>query len=97
MIQHKYNSTIILDTRGSEESVDGLIESIKKDVAAVQGKVTSANNDGVRNFARVTNPKFVGSTYVSLTMEGPSTLPAALRERFRLNKTIYRLFVERAA
>lgn len=97
MKKHKYLSTVILDTRGREESVDALIEGLKQEVSAVQGSVTSATSEGNRPFARVTSPKLTGSTYVSLSLEGPASLPSALRERVRLNKSVYRLFVQRAA
>lgn len=97
MSLNNYRSTIILDTRGREESVDALIEGLKKEVSAVNGTVTAAASEGNRPFARVTDAKFPGAVYVALEIKGPSTLPAALKERVRLNKTVYRLYLEKAA
>jgi small subunit ribosomal protein S6 len=96
MSLNKYHSTVILDTRGREESVDVLIENLKKEIAAVHGKVLSASNDGHRPFARVTDHNFTGSVFVGLDIEAPGTFPSAIRERVRLNKSIYRVLVQRA-
>lgn len=97
MSQNNYRSTIILDTRGHEESVEALIEGLKKEVAAVKGTVTAAVNEGNRPFARVTDAKFPGAVYVTLDFKAPTSAPAELIERVRLNKTVYRLFTQKAA
>lgn len=96
MTQNKYRSTVILDTRGREESVDALIEGLKKEVSAVNGTVLTATSEGSRPFARVTDRNLSASTYVTMELQGPLSLPAALKERVRLNKVVHRLFIQRA-
>ena len=90
----KYRATFILDNRGQEESIDQLIESVKQELTAVSGEVTAVENLGRRDFARVTNPKLVAGTYVQMDFTAPATTPAQLRERLRLNHSVYRTFVE---
>lgn len=94
--QRSYRATFILDNRGKEDTIDQIIEGVKQDIAAVQGQVTGVENLGRREFARVTDRKLVGGTYVQVNFTAPATGPAALRERLRLNNNVYRTFVQSA-
>jgi len=38
--QTQLRATFILDNRGKEDSIEQIIEGVKKDIAAVQGEVT---------------------------------------------------------
>ncbi|HEX2099413.1 MAG TPA: 30S ribosomal protein S6 [Candidatus Synoicihabitans sp.] len=89
-----YRATFILDNRGQEDSIDQLIENVKQEIAAVSGQVSAVENLGRREFARVTNPKLSGATYVQVDFSAPASTPAQLRERLRLNHSVYRTFVE---
>ena len=40
--KRNYKATFILDNRGKEDSVDTIIEGVKKEIAAVHGEVTAA-------------------------------------------------------
>ena len=39
--KRKYHATFILDNRGREETIDQIIEGVKKDILAVDGEVSS--------------------------------------------------------
>jgi small subunit ribosomal protein S6 len=88
-----YRATFILDNRGKEESIDQIIDGVKHDIAAVHGEVTSVENLGRREFVRVTDRRLLGATYVQVAFSAPATGPAALKERLRLNTSVYRTFV----
>ena len=92
--KRNYRATFILDTRGVEETVEQIIESMKAEIAIVEGEVSAVENLGQRDFARVTNPKRPAGIYVQMDFTAPSTAPAALKERVRLNQVIYRTYVE---
>lgn len=92
---HRYKATVILDTRGREETTDALVEVVKQEMTAAGAQVTASSVIGQFNFARVTDRKLTGSTYLSFEFEGAPGLPVALRERFKLNKLVYRLLLER--
>ncbi len=96
MIQTKrnYKATIILDNRGKEDSVDQIIEGVKKEISAVQGEVTAVENLGRRDFARKTDDKFPAGVYIQVNFAAPAAAPAQLHERLRLNATVYRALVE---
>ena len=98
MSQNKrnYKATFILDNRGKEDSVDQIIEGVKKEITAVQGDVTAVENIGRREFVRKTDDKFPGGVYVQVNFSAPAEAPAQLHERLRLNDSVYRALVQNA-
>ena len=98
MTQPNRNSKalFILDNRGKEDSVEQLIEGVKKEIAAVHGEVSAVENLGRREFARKTDDKFPGGVYVQMAFAAPAAAPAQLHERLRLNDSVYRALVENA-
>jgi small subunit ribosomal protein S6 len=96
MSQNKrnYKATFILDNRGKEDSVDQIVEGVKKEITAVQGEVTAVENLGRRDFARKTDDKFPAGVYVQVNFSAPAAAPAQLHERLRLNDSVYRALVE---
>jgi len=98
MSQNKrnYKATFILDNRGKEDSVDQIIDGVKKEISAVQGEVTAVENLGRRDFARKTDAKFPAGVYVQVTFTGPADAPSQLHERLRLNDSVYRALVQHA-
>lgn len=98
MSQNKrnYKATFILDNRGKEDSVDQIIEGVKKEISAVHGEVTAVENIGRREFVRKTDNKFPAGVYVQMNFSAPAAAPAQLHERLRLNDSVYRALVENA-
>ena len=94
--KRNYKATFILDNRGKEDSVDQIIEGVKKEIAAVQGDVTAVENIGRREFVRKTDDKFPGGVYVQVNFSAPAGAPAQLHERLRLNESVYRALVQNA-
>jgi small subunit ribosomal protein S6 len=94
--QRKYKATFILDNRGKEDTVEQIIEGVKKEIAAVHGEVTSVENLGRRDFARKTDKQFPSGVYMQLNFSAPAGAPAQLHERLRLNDSVYRALVESA-
>ncbi len=92
--KRNYRATFILDTNGVQETVDQIIENVKQEIVTVEGEVAEVENLGQRDFARVTNPKRPSGVYVQVNFSAPTTAPAALKERLRLNQTVYRTYVE---
>jgi small subunit ribosomal protein S6 len=94
--KRNYRASFILDNRGKEESIDQLIDGVKKEIAAVKGEVTAVENVGKKPYARVTDKKMTGGHYVQIAFSGPPEVPANLRERLRLNQSVYRTFIQSA-
>jgi small subunit ribosomal protein S6 len=89
-----YRVSFILDNRGKEETIEQIVDDLKKVIADLKGEVTSVENVGKRDFARVTDKKFTGAHYVQIGFSGPAGVPAQLREKLRLNSSVYRTFVQ---
>jgi small subunit ribosomal protein S6 len=92
--KRNYRATFILDNRGKQETVDQIVDGVKKEIAAIQGDVTAVENIGKKDFARVTDRKMTGASYVHVNFSAPPEGPAQLRERLRLNGSVYRTFVQ---
>ena len=92
--KRNYRATFILDNRGNADSIEQIIEGVKKEIAAVQGDVTAVENIGKKDFVRVTDKKLTGATYVHVNFSAPSEDPSQLKERLRLNHSVYRTFVQ---
>jgi small subunit ribosomal protein S6 len=94
--KRNYHASFILDNRGREETIDQIVDGVKKDIAAVQGEVTGVETIGRKDFVRVTDKKLTGATYVHINFTGPAEAPQHLRERLRLNQFVYRTFIQSA-
>jgi len=94
--KRNYKATFILDNRGKEDTVETIIEGVKKEITALQGEVTAVENIGRREFIRKTDDKFPAGVYVQVNFSAPATAPAALHERLRLNESVYRALVQNA-
>jgi len=95
--KRNYLATFIIDNRNKEDSLGQIVDEIKAEIAAVEGEVTAVEELGKRDFARVTDRKFTGAPYVRIAYTAPGTAPCALRERLRLNNSVYRTFIQAAA
>lgn len=98
MIQPKrqYRATFILDNRGKEDSIEQIVEGVKKEISAVQGEVTAVENFGKKDFARTPDSKFTSGVYVQVDFSAPAEGPAQLKERLRLNNNVARTLIESA-
>jgi len=92
--KRNYRATFIMDNRGREETIDQLVDGVKKVIAEVQGEVSAVENIGKKDFVRVTDKKLTGATYVHVSFSAPAAAPAQLVERLRLNSSVYRTFIQ---
>lgn len=91
-----YRATFILDNRGQADTIDQIVDGVKKVIAEVKGQVTGVETIGKKDFARVTDKKLTGANYVHVDFSGPADSPAQLREKLRLNGSVYRTFIRSA-
>jgi small subunit ribosomal protein S6 len=92
--KRNYRASFILDNRGKEDSIDQIVDGVKNEITALQGEVTGVENLGKKDFVRVTDRKFTSGAYVQVAFSAPADAPAQLRERLRLNNSVYRTFVQ---
>ena len=94
--KRNYRASFILDNRGKEETIEQIVEGVKKVIADVKGEVSAVDTVGKKDFVRVTDKKFPGAPYVQIKFSGPADAPAHLREKLRLNQSVYRTFIQSA-
>lgn len=94
--QRNYRATFILDNRGREETIDQIVDGVKKVIAEVKGEVSAVESLGKKDFVRVTDKKLTGAHYVQIDFSGPPDSPQHLREKLRLNNSVYRTFIQAA-
>ena len=92
--KRNYRATFILDNRGKDDTIDQLITGVKNEITAVEGDIGTVENLGRKDFSRVTDRDFPGAAYVQISFAAPAEAPAQLRERLRLNSSVYRTFVQ---
>ncbi len=92
--KRNYRATFILDNRGKEDSVDQIIDGVKSEIVATQGEISAVENLGRRDFARVTDAKLTSGVYIQVDFAAPAATPALLKERLRLNQTVYRTHIQ---
>lgn len=94
--KRNYRASFILDNRGKEDSIEQIIDGVKEVIASVQGEVTGVENLGKKDFVRVTDRKMTSGAYVQIAFSGLATTPAQLKEKLRLNSSVYRTFIQSA-
>jgi len=94
LTSRNYNVSIILDTRGVEETIDALIEQLKKAIEEVGGEVGDVNNLGRFDFIRVTDKKHLADFYINIAFKGPPDAPRQLQENLRLEKKVKRIIIK---
>jgi len=94
--KRNYRASFILDNRGKEDTIDQIVDGVKKEITAVQGEITAVETLGKKDFIRVTDRKFTSGSYVQVAFSAPAEAPAQLKERLRLNSNVYRTFVQSA-
>ncbi len=92
--QRTYRATFLLDNRGTEDSIETIIEEVKGEITAVKGEVTAVENLGRRDFVRVTDKKITNAVYVQMDFKAGADCPVQLRERLRLNRRVFRTLVQ---
>lgn len=92
--KNNYAATFILDTRNYQEPIETLIDNIKAALESEGAEVSNVENLGQKEFIRVTDKGFPAGIYVTFHFSGPGTAAEALKEKFRLDKTVNRILVQ---
>jgi ribosomal protein S6 len=90
-----YRATFVLDMRERKESVEEVVEQLKREVEAENAEIVDVDNMGTKDFARTPDRNFKGGIFVEIDFRSPSYRPNALQERLRLNKAIDRVMVRK--
>jgi small subunit ribosomal protein S6 len=94
MTQNNYKTTFILDLRESEDDSAKVLADLTEILTSLGGAVTESEDLGVREFARAADRRFTQGHSLEVYFQGPSTVPAELQEKLRLDKRVNRIFVQ---
>jgi ribosomal protein S6 len=94
----RYEGLFILNTTGKEEGIKDIIDVISADITAGGGKVETVQKMDKRAFSRVADKRNTSGFYVNVIFEVLPASLATLRNKFLMNKDVFRvLFTEAAA
>lgn len=91
---NNYKASFILDLRTSEDTAEKVIADITAVLSSIGGESIESEDLGVRPFARAADQRFTQGHYAEVYFDGPSSTPATLKEKLRLDRRINRVFVE---
>jgi len=94
--KRNYAATLVLDTRGSNESADAMISKISEIIATMNGEVKKVDNLGSRELARPQDKDLPDAAYVKIDFESGPDGPATVKEKLRLDKSVNRILIEKA-
>ena len=91
-----YTATLVLDTRGSDESADAMISKLSEIIVNLEGEVKKVENLGSRDLVRPQARNFSSAAYLKIDFESDREGPSKIKEQLRLDKTIDRIIIEKA-
>ena len=89
MKKNRYEALLILNIKGSDESVKELIERIELDFAKEGARIESVQKMDRRQFTYVAG-KLDSGYYVNFIFEGMPDVLVKLNARFKLDADVYR-------
>lgn len=95
-MNRKYEAMIVLDTKGTEESVDQLVSTISREIEKSGAKLQQIDQIGKRKFPY--SPRHVESGYfVNIQFEAEPTVVDAVRAKLKLNDNVYQQYYQKRA
>ena len=94
--KRNYVATLVLDTRGSDDSADAMITKVSEIIAGMEGEVKKVENLGLRELARPQVRDFSNASYVRIDFESGPHGPTTIKEKLHLDKSIERILIELA-
>ncbi len=87
-MNRKYESLIVLNTKGKEDSVDELVGAVAKEMEAEGAKLDEIKQLGKRKFAY--NARHLdGGHYVNYVFEADSQQVKSIQDRLKLNSIVH--------
>ncbi len=87
-MSRKYEGLIVLNTKGNDKGVDGLVSSVSKEMEEAGAKLDEIQQLGRRQFAY--NARDLdGGHYVNFIFEATPDVLAKIQERLKLNSVVY--------
>lgn len=87
----RYEGLFILNTAGKDEGAKDTLDTISAEISAAGGTVETVQKMDRKNFARVSNKRFIAGFYANVIFSGTPAIIAQLRHKFTLNDEVFRV------
>ncbi|MDB4295900.1 30S ribosomal protein S6 [Akkermansiaceae bacterium] len=88
-MNRKYEGTIVLNTQGSEASIDDLVSAVAREMEEEGAKLDEVKQVGRKKFAYTNSRKADGGHYVNYVFEAGADSIEKINERLKLNTTVH--------
>lgn len=93
-MSRKYEATIVLDTKGKDETIESLVSQVSKTLEDAGAKLEQVDQLGRRQFPF--SPRHVTHGYfVNVRFEAEPTAVEAATARLKLNDNVYQQYYQR--
>lgn len=88
-----YRANFLLDPREVDVEVDDAAAKIAETLTNLGATVKETKPIGSRPLVRVTDRRMPAAIYLQFLVEGQPTLPAAIKEKYRLDRSVNRVII----
>lgn len=88
-MNRKYEGTIVLNTQGSEASIDDLVSAVAREMEEEGAKLDEVQQVGRKKFAYANSRKADGGHYVNYVFEAGADAIEKINERLKLNTIVH--------
>lgn len=89
----RYEGLFILNTAGKEDSIQALVDHIRKDLESVGCKIETVQKMDKKSFARVAGKNQSSGFYVNYIFEADGPILAQVRHKFAMHDDVFRLLI----
>ena len=95
-MNRKYEGLIVLNTQGTETSIDDLVSNVSKEIEEEGGKLDEIKQLGRKKFAYNAR-KLDGGHYVNYSFEAEGGAVEKIKERLKMNHSVHLQHFQRIA
>jgi small subunit ribosomal protein S6 len=95
-MNRKYEAMIVLDTKGTDETIDQLVSNISREIEKSGAKLEQIDQMGKRKFPF--SPRHVEAGYfVNIQFEAEPAVVDSVRAKLKLNDNVYQQYYQKRA
>jgi len=95
-MNRKYEAMIVLDTKGTDETIDQLVSTITREIEKSGAKLEQIDQMGKRTFPY--SPRHVESGYfVNIQFEAEPAVVDSVRAKLKLHENVYQQYYQKRA
>ncbi len=92
--KRNYKASFILDLRGYGEPIETIFDKLKNVISNLGGEIIDFSSLGRKDFKYAVDKKYTSGMYIQILFSALASVPKAIKEKLKLDKTINRIFIE---